>query len=34
VIFNADKDNGYCLFHSEGVMTGGYQGLQALQRKC
>jgi len=27
VIFNADKDNGYRLFQSEAVMTGGYQGL-------
>jgi len=27
VIFNADKDSGYRLFHSGGVMTGGYQGL-------
>jgi len=27
VIFNADKDNGYRLFRSETVVTGGYQGL-------
>jgi len=27
VIFNADKDNGYRLFHSETVMTGGHRGL-------